>query len=448
MARSGKEAWEKYFKGQEIQTTVKANSKSSANTNNLKVGGSKIKLEHGTSITVFGGDEYKAQLGVRLKDGTYGFLPLTSIQKPTEQKVRYNIEAHKLIQLGKKEKRMYNGVEYDFRVFKTSEELAKSILHGLENEPSVPEYLVEQMFEFFYDNVEGDVSKINWNANVLGGDKTEIGKYIGELLPGFLILSKKFSAFSQQNFIYAGYLPEYIVPEDPSFSGVDSIFDYREVQKDGGISAISSKYGVGAKASFWSNIMPEVLKYPDKFSKMPRDSTIKRLISIASNYNNVERSGRSIVFQYGMEYFLGDLVHDPEDIYKKIAANTTKVDPDVASVSRAAKNKLSGLNSSVYKETSAPVLLRNIKGGKSLTSIFSRAIADELNADTKTIAAIKELVSGKNFFQLNLDESKFKRGQIYFNVKKSSAVQITFTGTKAATNDIAAKQGTVNYLLN
>ena len=118
MARSGKQAWEKYFKGLEVKTTVKANSKSSATTNNLKVGNSKIKLAHGTPITVFGGDEYKAQLGVRLEDGTYGFLPLTSIQKPTEQKVKYNIESHKLIQLGKKEKRMYNGAEYDFRVLR------------------------------------------------------------------------------------------------------------------------------------------------------------------------------------------------------------------------------------------------------------------------------------------------------------------------------------------
>ncbi len=448
MARSGKQAWEKYFKGQEVKTTVKANSKSSASTNNLKVGNSKVRLDHGTSITVFGGDEYKAQLGVRLDDGTYGFLPLTSIQKPTEQKVRYNIEAHKLIQLGKKEKRMYNGVEYDFRVFKTAEELAKSILHGLEHEPSVPEYITEQMFEFFYENIERDVSIISWNGNIQGGDKTEIGKYIGELLPGFLILSKKTSAFSQRDFIYTTALPEYIVPEDPSFSGVDSIFDYRNVQQGGGISPISSKYGIGARASFWSNIMPEVLKYPDKFAKLSRDSTIKRLISVAGNYPNVERSGRSIVFEYGMKYFLGDLSHDPDDIYKKIAADKTPVDGEVSSVIRSAKNKIMGLNSSVYKETTAPVLIKNLTGGKSLTSIFSRAIADELNADTATITAIKELVSGKNFFQLNLDESKFKRGEIYFNVKRSSAVQITFTGSKAATNDIAAKQGTVNYLLD
>jgi len=446
MARSGKQAWEKYFKGMEVKTTVKANSKSSAKTNNLKVGDSTKKLNHGTPITVFGGDEYKAQLGVRLDDGTYGFLPLTSIQKPTEQKVRYNIESHKLIKLGKKEKRMYNGVEYDFRVFNTAQELAKSILQGLQDEPSVPEYLVEQIFEFFYENIEGDVSKISWNANIQGGDKTEIGKYIGELLPGFLILSRKTSAFSQRDFIYTNSLPEYIVPEDPSFSGVDSIFDYRSVQAGGGISPISSKYGVGAKASFWSNIMPEVLKYPEKFSKLSKDSTIKKLISIASGYNNVERSGRSIVFEYGIKYFLGDLVHDPVDIYKKLSS--TKVDPDVASVSRAAKIKLQSLNSNVYKETSAPVLVKNLKGGKSLTSIFSRAIADELNADDKTVMLIKELVSGKNFFQLNLDESKFKRGQIYFNVKRSSAVEITFTGSKAATNDPAAKQGTVNYLLD
>jgi hypothetical protein len=172
------------------------------------------------------------------------------------------------------------------------------------------------------------------------------------------------------------------------------------------------------------------------------------LITVAGNYSNVERSGRSIVFEYGMRYFLGDFAHDPDDIYKKIVSNKTPVDPDVASVARAAKTKLSSLNNSIYKETSAPVLIKNLKGGKSLTSIFSRAIADELNADPRTVDIIKELVSGKNFFQLNLDESKFKRGQIFFQVKRSSAVQITFTGSKAATNDPAAKQGTVNYLLD
>jgi hypothetical protein len=448
MARSGKESWEKYFKGQEVQTTVKANSKTSVESNQLKVGGSTRKLEHGTPITVFGGDVYKPQLGVRLKDGTYGFLPLTSIQKPIQQKATYNIESHKLIKKGKKEKRSYNGVEYDFRIFNTPEELAASIIDGLQNEPSVPEYIVEQMFEFFYENIDNDVSHINWNADIQGGDKTEIGKYIGELLPGFLILSKKTSAFSQTDFIYTSIMPEYIVPEDPSFSGVDSIFDYRNTQKGGGIAPISSKYGIGAKASFWSNIMPEVLHYPKKFSGFTSDSTIKRLISICKNYTNVERSGRKIVFEYGMKYFLGLYNYDPDEIYKKISSNKTPVDPEVADVIRTAKIKLTSLNSTVYKEASAPILIKNLTGGKSLTSIFSRVIADELNADIKTVNAIKELVSGKQFFQLNLDESKFKRGQIYFNVKRSSAVDITFTGTKAATNDISAKQGTVNYLLD
>ena len=97
------------------------------------------------------------------------------------------------------------------------------------------------------------------------------------------------------------------------------------------------------------------------------------------------------------------------------------------------------------KESSAKELINNLP--KSLSSCLARGISDRLNGDSASVAAAKSLIAGKNFYQANLNDGDWNRGKVFFNIRKAGDMNLTFTGSKAATTDIELKQGLLNYLL-
>ena len=68
-------------------------------------------------------------------------------------------------------------------------------------------------------------------------------------------------------------------------------------------------------------------------------------------------------------------------------------------------------------------------------------------ADTTSLNEAKRLIAGKDFYQANLDDSKFLKGEVYFRMSKAAQMNLSFSGSKASTSNIDASQGTVNYLL-
>lgn len=435
MAKTGAVKWEHYFKGRDVDTFVKANSKTTEGRNKTEDG---QVLAHGTPITVFGGNEYTPRLRIAWDNGMkVGTLPIDCIDKPGKTNVRMQIEATKLIKLGHNETVpiLFGVKDVKCKCFYTKEEIAKSVLHGLENEPSVPEYVTEQMLDYFMNNLNGDYNFV-WSRSIQDGIKKQLGTYVGEMLVGYIGLAGAPTGHMSQNIMKSNNKC-FIIPDDPSFAGVDSAF----LNKDGTYVPISSKYGRGALASIWANIIPVAKKY---YSSLP-DGVLKDLVDAADAVGgNPDRKGKEIVYRYGIHNILERKdIANPYDVFTAYKSGkpgnyASVVHEAIAYVKKGGDGK----------ESSANVLISNAKnGGKSLTAILSRGIADRLNNDTKSLEAAKALIAGKDFYQANLDDTKFVRGQLYFRITKAAEMDLSFSGSKASTSNIDASQGTVNYLL-
>ena len=84
---------------------------------------------------------------------------------------------------------------------------------------------------------------------------------------------------------------------------------------------------------------------------------------------------------------------------------------------------------------------------KTITAVFSREASKRLNNDKVSLEIVEEVLAGKNFYQANLVLSKFLKGEIFFKVLVSGKAKVSFTGSKAAMNDLTAAQGMLNYEL-
>lgn len=432
MAKTGRVKWDHYFKGRTVETFVKANSKATETKNTTTSG---VRLAHGTPITVFGGDQYNTKLQISWGNNS-SELHIDCIDKPGKTNVRMQIEATKLISKGSDEvvPSILGIPDVKCKCFTTPEQIATSVIHGLENEPSVPDYVTEQVVDYFMSNLDGNYN-FTWSRAVVDGIKKQLGTYVGEMLVGYIGMSNAAQGHLSQNI-----LPKnnkcFLVPDDPQFAGVDSLF----LAEDGTQVPISSKYGRGALASVWANIIPVAMKYK---SSLP-DCVLKDLVAAAEAVGgDPTRKGKEIVYQYGIKQILGVDTDTPYDVFKAFKAGKPAEHAPV--LLKALQYVKSGGDGT---ESSAQVLITNgKKGGKSLTAILSRGIADRLNNDTTSLNEAKRLIAGKDFYQANLDDSKFLKGEVYFRMSKAAQMNLSFSGSKASTSNIDASQGTVNYLL-
>jgi len=432
MAKTGRVKWDHYFKDRTVSTYVKANSKSTLGKN---ITGDGVKLDHGTPITVFGGDTYSTRLQISWQ-GRRSDFPLDCIDKPGKTNVRMQIEATKLIAKGddKVVPNILGVPDVKCKCFNTPEQIAASVIDGLEREPSVPDYVTEQVLDYFMDNLSGNYN-FTWSESVVDGIKKQLGTYVGEMLVGYIGLAGAPVGHMSRN-VLPRDMDCFLVPDDPQFAGVDSLF----LAKDGSQVPISSKYGRGALASVWANIIPVAMKYKSSLS----DCILKDLVTAAEAVGgDPSRKGKEIVYQYGIRQILGVDTDKPYEVFKAFKSGNLKEHAPV--LLKALQYVKAGGDGT---ESSAKVLITNGKqGGKSLTAILSRGIADRLNNDAKSLAEAKRLIAGKDFYQANLDDSKFLKGQVYFNMSRAADMKLSFSGSKASTSNIDASQGTVNYLL-
>lgn len=432
MAKTGRLKWDHYFKGRTVETFVKANSKATETKNTTSSG---VRLSHGTPITVFGGDQYNTKLQISWGNNS-SELHIDCIDKPGKTNVRMQIEATKLISKGSNEivPSILGIPDVKCKCFTSPDQIATSVIYGLENEPSVPDYVTEQVVDYFMSNLDGNYN-FTWSAAVVDGIKKQLGTYVGEMLVGYIGMSNAAQGHLSQNI-----LPKnnkcFLVPDDPQFAGVDSLF----LSEDGTQVPISSKYGRGALASVWANIIPVAMKYKSSLS----DCVLKDLVTSAEEVGgDPTRKGKEIVYQYGIKQILGVDTNTPYDVFKAFKAGKPAEHAPV--LLKALQYVKSGGDGA---ESSAQVLINNgKKGGKSLTAILSRGIADRLNNDTTSLNEAKRLIAGKDFYQANLDDSKFLKGEVYFRMSKAAQMNLSFSGSKASTSNIDASQGTVNYLL-
>ena len=345
------------------------------------------------------------------------------------------IQADKLIAPGKFADRTLNGQKVKCGVFTSKKQLGETILKSLKTNKNVGPHIYDAVENYF----KGNMRKIEWNDSFDPSEINEIGKYLGELFIGGIALGRAGGSTLSTN-IFKTPVKEFIVPDDPSFSGVDSAI----VLKTGEIIPISSKMGVGAKASIFTNFMPKVVGN----SNLPT-SVIKDLANSAKRAGvtkaklDAKQGSKDIVYEYGVRDILKlkkSEVPDPYAIYTEIRS----LGPDA---------KLADLSSEAATVVGAIKQNKDIPDNvkealpQSVTSAFNREIARRLNEDKKSQDIVAKILAGKSFYQANLDIPKWKRGEVYFKLLLSGKANVSFIGSKAAINDIDAKQGLVNYEL-
>lgn len=340
------------------------------------------------------------------------------------------IQSDKLITGGSFENRSLNDQNVRCAVFKRSSVLETSILNALEKNVAVGPHIYDAVKDYFNSP---NLNKFQWNDSFRDSDINELGKYLGELLIGVIVLRKKTTNMFSQDIFIGQNITEFIVPDDPSFSGVDSAF----VKKNGDLIPVSSKLGVGAKASFFTNFLPKVITKTGLGDSVINDIAITaKSINITKNMLDAKRGAKEITYEYGIRKILGigpNKIKNTYQIFKD--AKEKKMTKEVMLVMQEIKKN--------------PMIDQKVKDQlpMSITAAFSREIARRLNNDNKSIDIVSGVLSGKNFYQANLDINKWKRGEVYFKLLLSGAAVVSFIGSKAAISDIDAKQGLVNYEL-
>ena len=340
------------------------------------------------------------------------------------------ITSSKLIRRAPIETRVLNGIDVRCGVFRSPYELQYSILNGLRENKNVGPHIYDAVEDFFN---RPNLDRFEWNDSFQDYEINELGKYLGELIIGVIVMRKRtLGKFSED--IFSGEdIVEYIVPADPSFSDVDSAF----IKRDGGIIPISSKLGVGAKASFFSSLLPRLIDSQNSKDRVINDVVKSaRSAGVTKSVLQAKKGAKHITYEYGIREFLG--------IDSRQIKNTYQVFVD------AKKNNITTEVSLVMEALrSNPKVDRKIKDQLplSITAAFSREMANRLNNDKESLDYIVEALSGKNFYQANLDINRWKKGEVYFRILPSGKSNVSFIGNKAAINDIDARQGLVNYEL-
>lgn len=336
------------------------------------------------------------------------------------------INASTLIRGGKQEDCAWGNKEFVGRVFTNSSQLQRSIVDGLKRNNNVPPHVVafaENLFK------KGNYNNFDWGVDIVDSEKNQLGKYLGELLVGVLALDRSFSHFHPSPFA-GGQVSKFIIPDDPSFSGIDTMFE----MNDGTIVPISNKFGAGANASFFANILPKGLQYKSKLD----NCHFKEIVQLTDKMGitQPEKNGKQILYEYGIRVVLGlnkIQVPDSYEVYKALHRGEF-VNPAVGTVIGTIREKAT--NQQVLDKLPLSV------GG-----FFSREMADRLNADKKSIDEMKAILAGKDFFQANLGIPAWGRGKVEYKFARTTKIELTIAGNKSTLNDVTMKQGLVNYSL-
>ena len=342
------------------------------------------------------------------------------------------VRAETLIKKGKLERIEFAGQKVECRTFPSIKMLKVSILEGLKDNKKIPKYIVDS-FESYLSPSATRFDKIGWSEAMPDNELNQLGKYAGEVITGLIAIGGPRSSYLP-NIIKAEKVDKFCVPTDPAFTGVDVFL----LMKDGTIYPISNKYGKGAAASFFANLLPKCMKHEDTL----RHSPLRDFVRIAkkhSNWQAMERRGapsKEILYDYGVRELLNipsGVVRDPYDVYRQ--AKSGKYSPEVHCVVEAIK-EYDGVDR---------VVLDNLP--MSITAFMTRETAKILNGSKKAVEDMKEVLAGKNYWQANLMISEWSGGKIKYKFVNSGKIRLDIIGTKSSTRDLTGKQGLLNYFM-
>lgn len=300
--------------------------------------------------------------------------------------------------------------------FDSPEQIEKSVVKGCISNPLLGESVAELCQQMFAGK------EVNWGNTPLA-TINKLGVYLGELLIGWAILSGKRDLLS-------GYTlrktPKYfIVPTDPSFSGVDSFIEFDDGEK----LALSSKAGAGAKASMFTNLIPNAIK---AISAQPKNTSFTEFCQFIIKNRLKPTDSKGIVWNYAVRELLdlpNSKVSKPTDVQSAIKDGKPSVERSLVELAVQQKLKLAQNEKDAWPN--------------SLSVIFTKRIAEKFNADS--LQQINNILQGKDYYQVNLSTKDWVKGLIRFSFTKAGSGQVKIYGDKAAVTDITAKQGWLNY---
>lgn len=315
---------------------------------------------------------------------------------------------------------MHNNQNVEVATFTNASKIEESIIYGAKTNSLLGEPYSELYEEFFSDNT------INWTPSMPRDAINKLGVYVGELLVGWVFLKNKKPAYFS-NDPFTGTAKAFHIPTDPAFSGVDSFIE----MQNGTYYAISSKYGAGAKASFFTNLFEKGVNSRSSL----KQSYFKRMCDYAASNNINFKKSKDFVYGFGIREVLGigaDRISNPSQIYTKIIQN--RIDDEVKLVTTL----IDSMTDNVTIKNNLP---------NSVSAFFNRSIADKLNNDPASISQMTEILAGKDYWQANLDTVSWRNGKLKFRFINSGGAKINIIGSKAAITDISCKQGWINYEL-
>ena len=131
------------------------------------------------------------------------------------------IRAETMILGGKLEKVKFAGQDVECRTFTSSEQLVDSIIDGLNKNPKVPKYIVEDFTKY---KKKKNYDQFEWNESIPENEMNQLGKYAGEVITGVVGMKQQFRRAITPNILKSVQVEKFCVPTDPAFTGVDVFF--------------------------------------------------------------------------------------------------------------------------------------------------------------------------------------------------------------------------------
>ena len=385
-----------------------------------------------------------------------GYVLISKIRKPTddlgaERPQKLQILAEDFTEKGKDEKiTVLSKKDVPVKLFETYEDLKKSVIWGLDNKIHDNDYLVEKIKTYLDQD---DLSVIALNG-IDDSHIDELGVYFGEILIGILAFKKQLSNTCTPSDMFGINLKSFSIPTDPAFKLVDSSLTF-----DTTTVSVSSKYDKGAAASFMSNVLPYGMKYYTEY----RDCFLKKMCRIASNMGYTSEQvgasrfkySKNITFEVGLRAVLKikkaivkNSNHSLYDSIRKVAMNqilTSKENKELDEVIGAIEDYFIHQKTFDGREQVIQTIRNNYPF--TITSFFNYSVASVLNNDRLSRKYVHEIIGGKDFYQANLNKSKWRKGIIDIKMVSPKSAKLKILGSMSGAMDFTAKQGLVNYEL-
>lgn len=421
MSTTAKAKWEKYFSHGDVETTIKP--KAGKPIYAYDFSGNRIgTFQDGDNILVLRSEQYSPQYTVvRRTDSSMARVNEVFVAKPnTVNGPTENLRIHSdtLIQLGTDG--TYKGI--DTKVFESASNLITSISEGLQSNWRVSDEIVQ-----WFHNFTSTITEPNfeWFQSVTHSERNELGKYLGELIPGIIALDGGFREILPKR------AESFCVPTDPSFSGIDSFFKHGP-----SVTLISSKYGPGARSSVFTNIVSKGIGQNLDPSEFERLCGSAERAGISASDLDAKRGSKEVLWEHGIHDVLGIKGEDTSAIFGEIRNHVL----EGSAISNTSRNIIDRIDQVAEEKVRE-------KLPASATQFFSRTVAQNLNNDPVSLSQMKKILVEKDYVQLSLNIPAWHKGKIDYRVSRSSDAELKISGNKAIIGDIDARHGTLSYEL-